>query len=133
MPRNRLFYFSLVLSLPAVNSSAIQSVKTLKDRTIFVHGASGGVGSSLVKILLSLRETDPQYRNIHVVASCSTERAQNYLSSLGVDLVVNRRDSKYLEKVHSVNGGKGPDVIFEMLANANLNRDMVGGGKSGDR
>ena len=78
-----------------------------------------------MKILLGLRETDPQYHNIHVVASCSTERAQNYLSSLGVDLVVNRRDAKYLEKVHSVNGGKGPDVIFEMLANANLNKDMV--------
>lgn len=133
MPRNRLSHFSLVITLFAVNHSAIQNVKTLKDRTLFVHGASGGVGSSLVKILLSLRETDPQYRNIQIVASCSTERAQNYLSSLGVDLVVNRRDADYLEKVHSVNGGKGPDVIFEMLANANLNRDMVGGGKSGDR
>ena len=39
--------------------------------------------------------------------------------------MVNRTDSTYMEKVHAVNGGNGPDVIFEMLANVNLQRDMV--------
>ena len=106
-------------------TSAIQCTRQMKDRTFFIHGASGGVGTSIAKILLSLRQTDPQFKNIQIVASCSTERAEQYLTRLGIDLVVNRTDSTYMEKVHAVNGGNGPDVIFEMLANVNLQKDLV--------
>ena len=105
--------------------SGIQCTRQLKDRTFFIHGASGGVGTSIAKILLSLRQTNPEFKNIQIVASCSTERAEKYLADLGIDLVVNRTDSTYMEKVHAVNGGNGPDVIFEMLANVNLQKDLV--------
>ena len=106
-------------------ASAIQCTRQLKDRTFFIHGASGGVGTSIAKILLSLRQTNPEFKNIQIVASCSTQRAEKYLADLGIDLVVNRTDSSYMEKVHAVNGGNGPDVIYEMLANVNLQRDLV--------
>ena len=31
-----------------------------------------------------------------------------------------------MDEVKAINEGKGPDVIYEMLANVNLNKDFVG-------
>lgn len=44
---------------------------------------------------------------------------------MGVDIVVDRSQSNYMDQVHNANDGKGPDVIFEMLANINLPKDLV--------
>ena len=74
-----------------------------------------------MKILLSMKKTMEEYKGIHIAASCSTEKAAQYLRSLGVDWVFDRRNEHYMEEV-----GKGPDVIYEMLANVNLNKDFVG-------
>lgn len=49
----------------------------------------------------------------------------NYLKNLGADWVVNRSDPNYMDTVKSLNDGKGPDIIYEMLANVNLNKDFV--------
>lgn len=93
---------------------------------MFIHGASGGVGTSLVKILLSMKKSMEAYKNIRIAASCSTEKAEAYLQQLDVDWVFNRTNPNYIEEVKRINDGKGPDVIYEMLANVNLNKDLVG-------
>ena len=43
-----------------------------------------------------------------------------------MDWVFNRTNPNYIEEVKRINDGKGPDVIYEMLANVNLNKDLVG-------
>ena len=79
-----------------------------------------------MKILLSMKKMMEEYKGIHIAASCSTEKAAQYLRSLGVDWVFDRRNEHYMEEVKAINEGKGPDVIYEMLANVNLNKDFVG-------
>ena len=105
--------------------SAIQCAEQIKDRCIFVHGGSGGVGSSLLKILLSMREVLPAYKNIQIAASCSKSDTGDKLLAMGVDKVFNRTTDDFLDNLRQLNDGKGPDVIFEMLANLNLPKDLV--------
>ena len=97
---------------------------------MFIHGRSGGVGSSLLKLLVSMREVKPECKDMKLVATCSSNGAEKILKEIGVDLVVNRRDPNYMQQVKEVNSGKGPDVVFEMLANVNLPSDLVGDGDS---
>lgn len=106
-------------------SSAIQCAEQIKDRCIFVHGGSGGVGSSLLKILLSMREVIPEYKGIQIAASCSKPDTGDKLLAMGVDKVFNRTTDDFLDNLRQLNNGKGPDVIFEMLANLNLPKDLV--------
>ena len=106
-------------------NSSIQCTHPKKNPTVFVHGASGGVGSSLIKLLLGLKQCDANWKNLHIIASCSTSAASTYLNELGVDTIVNRLEPDYMETVKQVNDGKGPDIIYEMLANVNLNKDLV--------
>lgn len=118
MSLHLLDYFGVMLS-------AIQCAEQIKDRCIFVHGGSGGVGSSLLKILLSMREVLPEYKNIQIAASCSKSDTGDKLLAMGVDKVFNRTTEDFLDNLRQLNGGKGPDVIFEMLANLNLPKDLV--------
>ena len=106
-------------------SSALQCAHAIGNSCIFVHGGSGGVGSSLLKILLSMREVKSECKNMKIIASCSRSDAERKLKEMGVDIVVDRTQSNYMDQVHNVNDGKGPDVIFEMLANINLPKDLV--------
>lgn len=114
-----------ILRKVSLISSALQCAHTIGNRCVFVHGGSGGVGSSLLKILLSMREVKSECKNMQIVASCSRSDAERKLREMGVDVVVDRTEAGYMDKVHSTNNGKGPDVIFEMLANINLPKDLV--------
>lgn len=62
---------------------------------------------------------------MQIAASCSSSIAVDYLTKLGVNVVVNRNNENYMDEIRKVNDGKGPDIIYEMLANKNLNNDMV--------
>ena len=79
----------------------------------------------MIKLLLGLKEIDPKWKGVRIAASCSTPLAADYLKKIGVDVVVNRMNKDYMDVIKKLNEGQGPDIIYEMLANVNLNKDMV--------
>ena len=42
----------------------------------------------------------------------------------GAHEVLNHREPDYLSKIMALTGGRGVDVVLEMLANVNLDRDL---------
>ena len=44
--------------------------------------------------------------------------------SQGAHHVLNHREADYLQRVPALAGGPGVDVVLEMLANVNLDRDL---------
>ena len=42
----------------------------------------------------------------------------------GAHHVLNHREPDYIQQVTSLTGGRGVDVVIEMLANVNLDRDL---------
>jgi NADPH2:quinone reductase len=42
----------------------------------------------------------------------------------GAHHVLNHRDTDYLQQVRPLTGGRGADVVLEMLANVNLDKDL---------
>jgi NADPH2:quinone reductase len=83
---------------------------------VFVNGASGGVGTAAVQLA--------RYRGLRIVATAGTERGLALVREQGADHVLSHKEPDYIERVPSLIGGKGPDVILEMLANVNLDRDL---------
>lgn len=57
----------------------INKVKLEKDQRVFVHGASGAIGSAMVQLL--------KYQGLHVTATCSHKNL-GLVASLGVDQVI---------------------------------------------
>jgi NADPH2:quinone reductase len=85
--------------------------------TLFVHGASGGVGLAATQIARAWGAT--------VIGTASTPEGLDAIRAQGGHHALNHRDAGYLDALNDLTGGRGPDVILENLANVNLDTDLT--------
>lgn len=81
---------------------------------VLVHGASGGVGTAAVQMARAHGAT--------VVGTAGTEAGLELVRSEGAHLAADHTADGYLDRITAFTGGL--DVIIEMLANVNLERDL---------
>lgn len=84
--------------------------------TVLVHGASGGVGLAAVQIARAVGMT--------VLGTAGSDKGKEAVSAAGADHVLDHTKADYLDEIKALIGGKGPDIILEMLANVNLAKDL---------
>lgn len=87
------------------------------NETVLVHGASGGVGTAAVQLALA--------RGMRVFGTAGTERGRELVREQGVEEVFDHHAADYLARIEEATGGRGVDVILEMLANVNLGNDLT--------
>ena len=85
--------------------------------TLFIHGASGGVGLAATQIARAIGAT--------VIGTASTAEGIELVRGQGAHHVLNHRDAGYIDTLKALTGGRGPDVILENLANVNLDDDLT--------
>ncbi|KAH9495758.1 hypothetical protein Btru_013249 [Bulinus truncatus] len=83
--------------------------------TVFVHGASGGVGLAAVQLAKA--------HGLRVVGTAGTQEGVDLVKRNGADFVFNHREEGYFEKISKQVEG-GIDIVLEMLANVNLQNDL---------
>jgi len=84
--------------------------------SVLVHGASGGVGIAAVQLARA--------RGMTVIGTAGTERGRRLVAEQGAHHVVDHTAAGYLDEVVKLTGGQGVNVVLEMLANANLQKDL---------
>lgn len=84
--------------------------------TVLIHGASGGVGIAAVQIARAAGLT--------VIGTGGTEKGRTLVTSEGAHHALDHRAPNYLDQLMKLTGGRGVDVILEMLANVNLGADL---------
>ncbi len=85
--------------------------------TLLIHGASGGVGVAATQFAVAA--------GLDVIGTAGTDEGLALVTAQGAHHAVNHRTAGYLETITALTGGRGPDVILEMLANVNLDRDLT--------
>lgn len=93
-----------------------QSGGARRGETVLVHGASGGVGVAAVQLALSA--------GLIVIGTAGGDKGVSLLKSLGVTYALDHRKPGYMDEVLMLTNAKGPELIIEMLANANLPEDL---------
>jgi NADPH2:quinone reductase len=93
-----------------------QRARIEPGETLLVHGASGGVGTAAVQLARAAGVT--------VIGTAGTDEGRGHVLALGAHHVVDHHEPDYLTKVRELTGGRGVDVILEMLANVNLAQDF---------
>ena len=94
----------------------VQKAKAVEGEALLVHGASGGVGIAAV-----------QWANnagLTVIGTASSDEGRKLVSEQGADYVFDHSSQGYFEEIKAATGGKGVDIILEMLANVNLQKDF---------
>ncbi len=84
--------------------------------TVLVHGASGGVGIGAVQLARA--------RGLTVIGTAGTERGKKLVLGEGAHHVLDHTAPGYLDEVMRLTGNRGVDVVLEMLANVNLQKDL---------
>jgi NADPH2:quinone reductase len=91
--------------------------RAIPGETVFVHGASGGVGIAAVQMCRA--------HGLRVIGSAGSDRGRTLVKEQGARHVLDHTRPDYLEELMRLTDGRGPDVILEMLANVNLAKDLT--------
>jgi NADPH2:quinone reductase len=84
--------------------------------TLLVHGASGGVGIAAVQLGVA--------HGMTVIGTAGTERGRKLVAEHGAHHVLDHTAADYSKRLLDITEGRGADVILEMLANVNLQKDL---------
>lgn len=88
----------------------------IAGETVLVHGASGGVGVAAVQLARAAGMT--------VIGTAGTDKGREMVLQQGAHHVFDHRAPDYLQQLLALTGGRGVDVVLEMLANVNLGKDL---------
>lgn len=95
----------------------VQRANARAAETVLIHGASGGVGIAAVQLASS--------RGMTVIGTAGTPRGLDLVKAEGAQLALNHTASDYEQRIMEFTAGRGVDVILEMLANVNLQKDLT--------
>ncbi len=93
-----------------------QVARARAGESVLVHGASGGVGIAAVQIARVI--------GMVVLATAGTPRGLDLVRREGAHHAFDHHAPAYRDEIAAAAGGRGVDVVVEMLANANLGADM---------
>ena len=94
-----------------------QRAQAHAGETLLVNGASGAVGIAAVQLARAA--------GLRVIGTAGTERGKKLATDEGAHVVLDHNVPDHFEKALALTGGRGFDVILEMLANVNLAKDLT--------
>ena len=118
LPARATFGQGAALGVPYCTAyrALFQRAGAKAGETVLVHGATGGVGIAAVQLAHA--------RGCTVIGSGGTEKGLAAVREHGADVTVNHRDADYTDAILNATGGRGVNVIVEMAAHINLDRDL---------
>ncbi len=93
-----------------------QRASAKSGETVLIHGASGGVGIAAIQWA--------KHAGLTVLGTASSPEGKKLVQDQGADKVFDHSTDGYLSEVLHETDGRGVDVIIEMLANVNLQKDF---------
>jgi NADPH:quinone reductase len=91
--------------------------KARAGETVLVHGASGGVGIAALQFAAAA--------GLVVIGTAGSDRGRELALREGASRVLDHRDPGCRDEAMRLTGGRGVDLILEMLANENLGSDLT--------
>jgi len=119
LPEKGSFEAGACLGVPAATAyrALFQKARVRSGEWLLVHGATGGVGLSAVR-LASLA-------GVRVIGTGSTAEGRKAVLGQGAEAVLDHSAEGYLEEVRKITGGAGADAVLEMVAHRNLGKDLT--------
>eukprot|EP01116_Phalansterium_solitarium_P021053 TRINITY_DN6411_c0_g2_i2.p1 TRINITY_DN6411_c0_g2~~TRINITY_DN6411_c0_g2_i2.p1 ORF type:complete len:351 (-),score=97.03 TRINITY_DN6411_c0_g2_i2:866-1918(-) len=118
LPGNVSFEQGAALMVPYATAyhALFQRGRAVAGETVLIHGATGGVGLAALQFA--------RHRGLTVIGTAGSDQGKKLLEEQGCHHIFDHRsDPDYMRKIATVSP-RGVDVVIEMLANVNLDRDL---------
>jgi NADPH2:quinone reductase len=118
LPTNTSFAQGAGISVPygTAYRALLQRAHAVPGESVLVHGASGGVGIAGVQLARA--------HGMTVIGTAGTDKGRQLVKQEGAHHVLDHSGPGYLDQIMSLTGGRGVDVVLEMLSNVNLDKDL---------
>jgi len=118
LPTNTSFSQGAGISVPygTAYRALLQRAHAVAGESVLVHGASGGVGIAGVQLARA--------HGMTVIGTAGTDKGRQLVKQEGAHHVLDHSGPGYLDQIMSLTGGRGVDVVLEMLSNVNLDKDL---------
>lgn len=100
----------------AAYRALFQRAHALAGENVLIHGASGGVGLGAVQLARAA--------GLRVIGTAGSAAGRELVKTQGAHQVLDHHDPGHFEQLRELTCGRGIDVVLEMLANVNLDRDL---------
>ncbi|GAA5701616.1 quinone oxidoreductase [Streptomyces avermitilis] len=119
LPSSLSFAQGAAIGVPCVTAwrALFQRARLQPGETVFIHGASGGVGLHATQLAHAAGAV--------VIGSASTPAGADLVRTAGAAHVLDHGSAGYLDELTRITDGRGPSVIIEMAAHLNLERDLT--------
>ena len=119
LPKNISFAQGAALGVPYATAyfALFNRGQALAGETVFVHGASGGVGTAAIQMARA--------HGLTVIGTASTPKGRELVLKEGAHHALDHSAPEYLAQLMKLTGNKGVNLILEMLANVNLGKDLT--------
>jgi NADPH2:quinone reductase len=99
-----------------VYSNLFERAKLAGDEVLLVQGGSSGIGVTAIQMARAMGH--------RVIATAGSEDKCRACESLGAERAINYRTEDFVDVVKSLTGGKGADVILDMVAGDYVAREI---------
>jgi len=93
-----------------------QLARAVPGETVLVHGATGGVGIAAVQLAHAA--------GINVIGTGGSEKGRALVAQQGARQVLDHGRPGHFQEIQGLTQGRGVDVILEMVAHLNLDKDL---------
>jgi len=118
LPANIDFKQGAAINIPYATAyrALFQRALAQPGETVMIHGASGGVGIAATQLARAA--------GLIVIGTGGTEAGRKLIARHGAHHVLDHTTPDYMGEALAITGGRGVNVILEMLANVNLGKDL---------
>lgn len=107
-------------TLPLVTITAwealLQRARIQRGETVLVHAGGGGVGHVAIQLA--------KLHGCRVLTTASSAESLALCKELGADVVINYRETDFVERVKQETGGRGCQVVFDTVGGETFDRSL---------
>lgn len=97
-------------------SNVFERGRLAAGESLLVHGGSSGIGTTAIQLARA--------RGARVFVTAGTEAKCQACLDLGAEMAINHREADFVAAVKDATGGRGVDVILDMVGGDYLPRDV---------
>jgi len=107
-------------ALPEVHftvwTNLMDAARLKPGESVLIHGGSSGIGTAAIQLCAA--------RGHQVFATAGSAEKCAAITKLGAHVAINYREQDFVEVVKAATGGKGVDVILDMVGGDYIQRNM---------
>ena len=97
-------------------TNVFDRARLAEGESLLVHGGSSGIGTTAIQLAKAFGAT--------VYVTAGSKAKCDACLALGADAAINYRDEDFVERVGALTGGRGVDVVLDMIAGDYLARNL---------